>query len=438
MKPVRTVEDIVRRKTVAKSNNTKDIFGNIKNAAKAVLKPSGSKIPFFIWFAIIIAEAGFVMKIAAEIIPRPAASVPQGAAMAQNIVESFYSTSTSNTTSSNMPTEIKPILSPVIQLPPFKPTSTATSTAVSNKKTAAQPKKPKPAPIPTAITARSLLDATVLSMSEQRNGPYKATFVTNAGTYGKITWDLGKTALTVSASMPNFSISYSCDPIPNMPAHDALDQSPAFNVKTSYNCVVNLTPASGNDRRTQSKQFSFTTGAGQLVVTPQSSMNTVLKDNASFGGFVFRNDDTEPITITGLYIDVSYRGLDTTDNPLTLRFKDPITELTLAEYNLENLAADQSLSYAHAGTNIHIPLSFTIGGANQKILPINIFGVHRLSIYGVDPIVSITLRQVTTNQSSNNIVLNSAKIAWSCIVPIGAYNPNATSGPYATGQACLQ
>ena len=223
-----------------------------------------------------------------------------------------------------------------------------------------------------------------------------------------------------------------------MPPYDAIDQSPTFNVRASYACTINLTPISGSSRQTQSKQYSFTTGAGQLVVTPPSYMNTVLKDNENFGGFVFRNDDAEPVTITGLDIDVSYTALNIADSPLVLRFMDPSTELSLTDYHLENLAVNPSLPYTHAETNIHIPLSFTINASSPKMLPIKILGAHRMSISGVDPTITVTLREVATNQSVTKIVLGSAKLSWSCIVAVGAYDPNATSGPYATGRACQQ
>jgi len=462
MKPVR-VADIVRRKPPAcvavattsrrrpaKSNGAEAIAGNIKNTAKAVLKSPGAKIPFFIGFVVILAEAVFVVKIATEMVPRPptsqlsdawikpdaAANAPRETAMMQNVAASLPPVSASSAASSYAPPEIKPGLLPVVQLPPPK----ATSTAASNKKTAIQPSKPKPAasPTPTAVTARSLLDATTLSLNERYDGLYKASFMTNAGTHGKITWDLNKTALTGSGSMPSFSVSFSCDPPPNPPPPDAIDQSPTFNVRTSYVCTIGLTPTSGSSRQTQSRQFSFTAGAGQLVVTPLSTMNTVLQDNVSSGGFVFRNDDAEPVTITGLDVDVSYTALNTAGGPLVLRFADPATELSLIDYHLENLAVNPSLPNTHSGTNIHVPLSLTINPASPKMLPVKILGAHRMSISGVDPSVTVTLRQVTTNQSASRIMLSSAKISWSCVIIIGACDPNATSGPCATGQACRQ
>ncbi len=427
MKPVYIMEDIVRPKPVAKSNGAKFV--------KTVLKLSGVKIPFFIWFVIILAETVGMVRIAKVSQPDVAMDVPQAAIMVQNVAAPLASISTSSTstvisTSTTATTSFGSL--PVVQVPPFK----ATSTATSSRKTATQPSQPKSAQIPTAVTARSLLDATTLSVSEEHDGPYKVTFVTDAGTYGKIPWSLDDATLTVSESMPSFSVSFSCNPLPNTPNPSAPDQNPTFDVRASYTCTIDFTPTSGSDHRTQSKQFSFATGAGQLIITPPSSMNTMLNNNANFGGFIFRNDDTQPITITGLDIDVSYRGLNIINTPLVLRVENPATGVSLVDYHLEKLAADPSSSYAYAGTDIHIPLSFTLGATSQKMLPVDILGVQRLSIYGINPTIAVTLRGVTTNQNMNKIVLSSPKISWSCIVPLGAYDPNATSGPYATGQAC--
>jgi hypothetical protein len=119
--------------------------------------------------------------------------------------------------------------------------------------------------------------------------------------------------------------------------------------------------------------------------------------------------------------------------PVVLRFEDPATEASIADYHLESLAPNPAVPYTYAGTDIHIPLSFTINAASQKMLPVEILGVHRLGIYGVNPTIAITLRQVTIDKTQNKVVLDAAKISWSCIVPLGAYDPNATSGP-----ACLQ
>lgn len=452
MKPVRIMRDIVRPKTARSANGARTLFGNIKGASRAVRRSFSVKIPFFICFVAILAEAVGIVKFAPNIIPLVApqfsdagtspdmtVTIPQETAMAQNVVTILSVNATSSATSSDMLPEIQPGLLPVVQMPSFGTTSTAMSTMASASSTSGKKvSQPKPAPARTTITALSLLGATTLTTTEDRDGPYKVALVTNAGTYGNIAWDLTDTTLAVSKSMPSFSVAFSCDPPPNIPAVDALDQSPTFNVGTSYVCTVNLTATSGSDRKTQSKQFSFTTGAGQLVITQPSSMNTVLTDNTNRGGFVFQNDDAAPVTVNGLDIDVSYQGLNITNSPLILRFEDPATEASIADYHLENLSADPSVPYGYAGIDIHVPLSFTIGAASQKMLPLEILGVHRLGIYGVNPTITITLRQVAINKTQNKIVLNSARISWSCIVPLGAYDPNATSGPYATGQACLQ
>jgi hypothetical protein len=455
MKPIRVVQDIVRPKTVGKPRGGKAVVMHLKNAANAVSRSFSVKIPFFVWLVIILAEGGYMVKTSPEIIsylstfqwsaawvkPDGPASTLQEAMIAQNVVvlssatSSPVSTSTPNATSSDALSLIEPGLLPMVQMSPFIPVSAATSGKVFSSGIKSNKSKSTSA-APTVITAASLLDATTISMRERYDGPYKITLITDAGTYGKVTWDFTATTLTISKSVPSFSISFSCNPPPNQPVPGAFDQNPTFNVRTSYACTISLTPLSGNDQQTQSKQFSFATDAGQLIVTSPSSMNTVLTDNTNSGGFVFTNDDTEPITVTGLDIDASYRGLNITENPLILRFEDPATETSLADYHLEDLAADPSTSYAHTGTDIQIPVSFTVPASSQKMLPVDILGVHRLGIYGIDPTITIALRQVTTNQNVNRIALNSAKISWSCIVPLGAYDPNATSGPYASGQAC--
>ena len=282
-----------------------------------------------------------------------------------------------------------------------------------------------------------MLSATTLTMTERYDGPYKITLVTNAGTYGMITWDLTQTVFTVNKSLPSFSESFSCNPPPEAAPGGAADDSPIFDMQTSYTCTASLTPTAGNDERVQTKQFSFTTGAGQVVVTPPTSMNSLLQDGTNLGGLVFNNINSAPVTVTGLDIDVSYTGLNVANNPLILRVLNPATDDSLDDVHLENLKAI-SAAYTYSGTNIHIPLSLTVGAESQKMLPMNLIGVQKLHIYGVNPTITITARNVTTDPGLNRTVLNAAKISWSCIVPLGTYDPNATSGPYATGQACSQ
>ncbi len=352
--------------------------------------------------------------------------------MAQNVVASLAAVPTSGDMSSDTLPAVKPGLLPLVQLPPFKATTTATTRSAPATKSS----PPKNTVSQVAPTTKAFLDATKFALSETHDGPYEISFTTDAGAYGKITWDLSKTTLTVGNPATNFSVSFTCDPPANLPAPGAMDESPTFSVKTSYVCAVNLAATTGNDKQPQTKPLSFTTGPGQLVITPPSSMNTILTDNTNVGGFVFKNDDAAPVTITGLDLDIAYQGLATFNGPLVMRLEDPSTEASLVDYHLEDLAADPSSANAHAGVSIHIPVSFTIGATSQKLLPVKILGVQRLSVMGVDPFISVAIRHVATNQNLNRIVLSAAKISWSCIVAVGGYNPSATTSPYATGQAC--
>lgn len=446
MKPVRVVQDIVRPKAAAGTKNGIGFFGALRKAASF-------KIPFIIWFAVTIVEAVAMVKMAPEALSyqwisrislafvnsAPAPNVSQQTAVVRNIVVQLptsgpLSVAASGTILNALPA-IQPGLLPMVQSLKFRASSTVPSVIA---KTVIQPAPPKTAPTPTVITAESLLAATTLSAHEQYDGPYKVTFVTDAGTYGKISWDLTQTVLTVGESVPTFSLSYLCDPQPLPPVTDAVDQNPIFNMQTSYTCTVTFTPTAGKDERPESRQFSFMTGAGQLVVTAPPAMDTLLHGNSNSGGFVFRNDNIAPVTVTGLDVDVSYAGLNVSDGPLVLRFEDPVSGASLYEYHMENMAADPSLPFAHAATNIHIPVSFTVAASAQEMFPVEVLGVQRLSVIGVDPTVSVAVRHVDTAQTSAKIVVNSANISWSCIVPVGAYDPNATTGPYATGRVCSQ
>jgi hypothetical protein len=322
-------------------------------------------------------------------------------------------------------------------LPAVQVAFKSTSVATSSKKIVVQMSRSAIASTPAAITAKSLIAATTMSVGERYDGSYGIKLTTDAGTYGKITWGLDATTLQVDSSV--FAVSYSCDPAQNAAAANAPDQNPTFNIDTSYACTIGLAPNSGSDQFVQSKQFSFTTGAGQLVVTPPTSMDTVLHDSNDAGGLVFSNENNSPITITGLDLDLSYTALDTANNPVILEFLDPDTNAPLANYHLETLAADPASPYTYAGTNINIPLSFTIAAGIQKMLPVSIVGVQRMQISGVNPAITISVRGVTSDQNLNRTVLHGATISWSCVtVPVGSYNPNATSGPYATGQVCEQ
>ncbi len=373
--------------------------------------------------------------------PRP--TQPQETAIVQTAVAPSLASSSPVTPidTASSEAQVTPGLLPQVHLLSPKTAAKTTKTAVTTtKKPAAAAPTPAPAPPvqkSTAVTAQSFLDATTLSFKEEADGPYKMVLTTNAGSAGTLTWALGDATIGGSGSLPSFSTDFSCNPIPNLPLQGATDQNPTFDVRTSYNCSISLTPLSGANRATQSKQFSFTTPPGAFFVTAPSSMDTVLQSNENDGGFVFRNNDAEPIMVSNLTLDVSYTALNVAYGPLVLRFIDPATELPLgSDYHLESLAADPSLPYTNVGTGIQIPVSFTIGPTSQKLLPLELLGVHWMSISGVNPTMTITLRAVATDQSQGKAVLNAAVLSWSCIVATEAYDPNATSGAYASGLAC--
>jgi hypothetical protein len=322
------------------------------------------------------------------------------------------------------------------------------------------------------ITAQSFLDDTTSSLKVLLNGSDELVFTTNLGngqpplTWGLLTTTVGgdgsagsaaTASATANAAVPQFSVTSSCDPAPLPAAPGALDKNPTFNVRTSYNCSVSLTPTSGSNQVTQSKTFSFTTAPGELIVTNDAAMNTLLGDNTNNGGIVFNNQDTNPVTLTGVTFDASYSYLNILNGPLVLRFLDPTTNQSLADYHLEKIPAtgdgagngasssSTSNTYTYAQSGITVPLSFTIPPSTQKMLPIEVLGVDRMFVLGTSPTVSITLHSVTTNEAGGGggdgggvkTVMASPNITWSCSVSTASYDPNATSGVYATGQACL-
>ncbi|MGC9968664.1 MAG: hypothetical protein ABSC29_02955 [Minisyncoccia bacterium] len=310
----------------------------------------------------------------------------------------------------------------------------------STPKKATQTAQPKPiaTAAPITVTAQSFLDATTLSLKEQPDGPYEVVLTTNAGAGKNTVWGLDAATLGGSSSLPPFSVSFLCDPPPIMPAPDMSDQNPIFSVRTSYHCTITLTPLSGNDERPRSRTFSFATGPGQFIITRSLAMNTLLTNNKNTGGFVFKNQDANTITVTALNLAISYTALNVNgaNGPFVLRFLDPVTEAPLADYPLENLPANPSLSYTQNADDITIPLSFAVAPGTQKMLPLVVLGVNRMQMSGIDPKITITIHKLTTDQSDARIMLNAAQITWHCVVPVGAYDPNATSGPFATGEAC--
>ncbi len=441
------VQDVVRRSDLSKlskPSGAKAAFRDIGSAARKTSRLFGAKIPFLIGFAIILVGGVFVARAMVEIVSYRqtvevmgtqmrsgvAISVSKETAMIQNVVvlSASTTTTTSSVVTSSAPAETTWGLLPKVEVP-FSTTTTKTAQSdekntSTSKKTSTQPKSTStPAiaavPAPAVITARTFLDATTLSFYERLDGPYEITLTTFTGTRSKVVWNLDNPSVGGNGSIPLFSVSFSCKPPPNMPSSDAADQSPAFDPRTSYICTIGLAPTSGSDRRTQPKEFSFTTDPGQLIITLPPAMNNVLQDSISNGGLVFNNEDMNPITITGLNFDVSYRALSTA-SPLVLRvMDDPSTD-----YHLENLAGDSSVPPKYSGENITIPFSFTIAPNTQKMLPIKILGANRMNIPGIDPTINIRIRTVMTDRNDSKMVLKADRISWSCAVPAVGTNPS--------------
>lgn len=318
---------------------------------------------------------------------------------------------------------------------PIAQAPAATSTTETKARTTEPPRLPENKINSGAITAQWILDHTKTSLQETLGGMYELTFTTAInGT--PLAWNLLKTQFGGAGGIPPFTAAFSCNPPGTAPVSDALDQNPRFNILSSYTCTVSLTANAGDDRRTYSKDFAFTTPAGELAVSPVSSMNTILANDENDGGFVFTNTDPRDSAITGVTFDVSYNNLSTTQRPLVLRFLNPADGTILYDYHMENLPETDPSTFAHGATGVNAPLSFTIKGSNQKLLPVQILGVTKMLIAGSTPRITVTLTGISTGQSNVKTVFHSAKISWHCVVASGAYDPNATSGPYATGEAC--
>lgn len=165
-------------------------------------------------------------------------------------------------------------------------------------------------------------------------------------------------------------------------------------------------------------------------------MGTVLRNDKNSGGFVFGNTDMQTVTITNLKFDVLYTALSTSSSPLIIRFIDSRSEQTLADYHIENLPANPLLPFTEGQAGVEEPLSLAIEPASQKMLSVQVLGVRKMNISGVDPAVKITLRGVTTDRSDVKTILSLPQIFWTCTVATTPYDPNATSGAFMTGQVC--
>ncbi len=233
----------------------------------------------------------------------------------------------------------------------------------------------------------------------------------------------------MTTSTAGFAVSTSCTPPPAAALATDPNQNPIFAVRTAYVCTVSLTPQSGADRRAVSQDFNFTTDPGRLVASVAAETDSLLQDNTNNGGFTFDNQDSQPVTITGLTVDVSYTGVATSTGLLVLRFADPVSGASLYDYPLATAAADGS------ATGVSIPLLFTIPANTAKVLPVNAIGVSILAVSGTNPAINVTLRSVTVSDGIATKLI-APQISWSCTVPVAAYDPYATSSAFMNGEVC--
>jgi len=348
--------------------------------------------------------------------------------------------SEASSTLSPTSTLIEPNLLPVVKVPPIKPKKlTEKATASSTPQTAQTvasttiPTTPSPTVSIKIKTAEQLLNRTTLSLNQKIDGSYWVVLSTDLGggnTYG---WDLSKTAIGGNGTIPRFNVSYSCDPAPSIPPLDTMDVNPSFNVKTSYNCSIGL---AGSDGQTTSKQFNFKTGGGRLVVTTATGMNTILRDGINSNGFVFNNQDSDPVNITGLTFRVSFTSLNTSTVPLILRFADPISGASLMDYEIDGLPSDPILTNVHSQDGVRASLVFGIPPSNQKMLMVQALGVQKFIFGGMNPEIKIMLEGITTDRPDVKIIFNSTVIDWTCTPMTQQYNPYSTSSLYESGQAC--
>jgi len=279
--------------------------------------------------------------------------------------------------------------------------------------------KPKQSPTPDIFTVQSILDRTAFSLNQRIDGAYRLTLHTTTTAYSGLDWDLSQRSIGGTGQVPKFDTAFSCDPQPDTPAADSPDQNPLFGINTSYTCIISLTDPLV---RQGSKKISFLTGAGRLVVKA-SSLDTTLKSNKNTNGFVLDNQSAVPITVTGVTFDVSFTALNTSF-PLIFRFIKPDDESILAEYPLQDLPADSGRPQMKKGANMKASFSFVVKGRSQRLLPVEIVNVQPLTLIGLNPEITVTLRQVDIDRSDIKATLFSPIISWSCIV----YDPYHAGG----------
>ncbi|MBU6500962.1 MAG: hypothetical protein KGJ89_02445 [Patescibacteria group bacterium] len=351
----------------------------------------------------------FVQKSATVVMPTPQ---PQLA-----VIQIESSTSTDNLSFGQLVLpEIKPGLLPKVNKLSF--VATATSSVIKKTTTVTPPVLTQKSPVPVVITPQWFLDNTVTSLNQNLDSSYQLSLITTVGSK-KINWDLYKTSVGGENGIPEFTVVHSCDPLP-LPPESPADTEIRFDTRSPYSCDITLTDQTGH---VVSKRFSFTTGAGRLVVSTATGMDIILRDDKDDNGFVFKNDDSKAIALTGITFDVSFTAL-TTSTQVSIRFIDPKSGYILAEYPINNLPTNPLLPYTYATINANVGLNFNIDARTQKMLLVEAIGVHKTTFLEANPDIKVTLKKITTTSDAKQFFGN-AVIDWFCQVDKTPYDQSA-------------
>lgn len=110
---------------------------------------------------------------------------------------------------------ITPGLLPKVHLSPHKIMGGTKAEISKNKIPSGPVPTSSSAALPKTITAQWLLERTALSFRQKRDGSYEAVLTTAANNKENLQWDLGDATLGGKGPIPQFTVSFSCDPSPD-------------------------------------------------------------------------------------------------------------------------------------------------------------------------------------------------------------------------------
>ncbi len=262
------------------------------------------------------------------------------------------------------------------------------------------------------------MDRTSFSLNQKIDGEYWLSFHTDTGNGSGFDWTMSDTAIGGTAQVPKMDTSFSCDPQWNAPPANSSDQNPIFGIATSYACTVSLADSL---MRMSSKQISFQTGQGRLLVK-SSNLDTSLRSGKSINGFVFDNQSRESLAIKDLTFDVSFRALNVS-SPIVLRFVNPDNESSFLDFQVQNLPIDPAKPDVRTAAGMKVSLPFAMSPNAQRLLRVEVLGIQQLLTIGINPEFSVVLRQINMDNTAIKTVFFSPAILWSCI----PYDPYRSS-----------